>query len=270
MPMETQNPSCARHAGHDRLSFFTSSNSSCRGAFSGVTRVNVFGEAKCRIALRHHYAGPPKPSCFPSLYTTVSSSTVKSRVCRAIIGDSSHEYGPYPWDPSWNASGYEGIEWHQEDIVTFFTSEGLIQIGGTLVPHQPSVGERRQFPGRAPTKFRRYREEDYMDPKQGLCLGAIFDIIATNGLDRGRRLCVFGFCRSVEMLSDVVEDAVLEQGGEVMLAAKDSHGGLQEKLVMKVAVPLLWGVPPATESLNYAIRCGGGIVDKISFQWQFF
>lgn len=31
----------------------------------------------------------------------------------------------------------------------------------------------------------------------------------------GRRLCIFGFCRSVEMLSDVVEDIVLEQGGEV-------------------------------------------------------
>jgi len=31
----------------------------------------------------------------------------------------------------------------------------------------------------------------------------------------GRRLCIFGFCRSVEMLSDVVEDTVLEHGGEV-------------------------------------------------------
>lgn len=35
------------------------------------------------------------------------------------------------------------------------------------------------------------------------------------GLDMGRRLCIFGFCRSVEMLSDVVEDTVLEHGGEV-------------------------------------------------------
>jgi len=31
----------------------------------------------------------------------------------------------------------------------------------------------------------------------------------------GRRLCIFGFCRSIEMLSDVVEDTVLEHGGEV-------------------------------------------------------
>lgn len=31
----------------------------------------------------------------------------------------------------------------------------------------------------------------------------------------GRRLCIIGFCRSIEMLSDVVEDTVLEHGGEV-------------------------------------------------------
>jgi len=37
------------------------------------------------------------------------------------------------------------------------------------------------------------------------------------GLDMGRRLCIFGFCRSVEMLSDVVEDTVLEHGGEVCI-----------------------------------------------------
>jgi hypothetical protein len=39
--------------------------------------------------------------------------------------------------------------------------------------------------------------------------------LKSQGLDLGRRLCIFGFCRSVEMLSDVVEDTVLEHGGEV-------------------------------------------------------
>jgi hypothetical protein len=39
--------------------------------------------------------------------------------------------------------------------------------------------------------------------------------LKSQGLDMGRRLCIFGFCRSVEMLSDVVEDTVLEHGGEV-------------------------------------------------------
>jgi len=33
----------------------------------------------------------------------------------------------------------------------------------------------------------------------------------------GRKLCIIGFCRSIEMLSDVVEDTVLEHGGEVFL-----------------------------------------------------
>lgn len=33
----------------------------------------------------------------------------------------------------------------------------------------------------------------------------------------GRRLCIFGFCRSIEMLCDVIEDTVLEHGGEVRM-----------------------------------------------------
>lgn len=96
-------------------------------------------------------------------------------------------------------------------------------------------------------RLQRYQESDYMDPDQVLCLGALFDIAATNvniiyliylkhwsliicvflsliywndkcqyqGLDMGRKLCILGFCRSVEMLSDVVEDIVVEHGGEV-------------------------------------------------------
>lgn len=114
----------------------------------------------------------------------------------------------------------------------------------------------------------------------------------------GRRLCIIGFCRSIEMLSDVVEDTVLEHGGEVctysidislilgpfkctkhcitcfvmscqvVVAEKASKGGLNEKLTMTVAVPLLWGVPPASESLQIAVKSGGGIVDKVFWQWN--
>ncbi|PPR80641.1 hypothetical protein GOBAR_AA40073 [Gossypium barbadense] len=147
-------------------------------------------------------------------------------------------------------------------------------------------------------RFQRFQESDYMDPNQGLCLGALFDIAATNGLDMGRRLCIIGFCRSIEMLSDVVEDTVLEHGGEVYLewvqeervtlftsdgliqiggsmvprrpsssdvvaAEKAIKGGLHEKLSMTVAVPYLWGVPPASDTLHLAVRSGGGIVEKV-------
>lgn len=102
--------------------------------------------------------------------------------------------------------------------------------------------QKKQGRSRTAQRFQRFQESDYMDPEQGLCLGALFDIAATNvskpfccywtcpflttwfdecgnflfqGLDMGRRLCIIGFCRSIEMLSDVVEDTVLEHGGEV-------------------------------------------------------
>ncbi|KAG2554699.1 uncharacterized protein LOC120647271 isoform X1 [Panicum virgatum] len=179
-------------------------------------------------------------------------------------------YGPYPWDQPLDLTSGFDIQWVPEDRVTLFTSDGLVQIGGSLVPRRVSSSEKRQQKLKSKQKLRRFQESSYMDPNQSLCLGALFNIAATNGLDMGRRLCIFGFCRSVEMLSDVVEDTVLEHGGEVVAAEKASNDGLQEKLTMSVAVPLLWGVPPASETLHVAVRSGGGIVDKIYWQWDLF
>ncbi|KAJ7520006.1 hypothetical protein O6H91_20G063000 [Diphasiastrum complanatum] len=181
--------------------------------------------------------------------------------------DCRDEYGPYPWDPSWQSLEDSSFEWIHEDVITFFTTDGVVRIGGAKLPRRilRKQGGLVELLG----SQRRYKEEDYMDPKQGLCLGAIFDIAATNGLDMHRRFCVFGFCRSIEMLSDVVEDTVREQGGEVVVAEKKSVGGLHEKLRMTVAMPLLWGIPPAVDSLNYAIRSGGGIVEKAYRKWEF-
>ncbi|EFH57737.1 hypothetical protein ARALYDRAFT_321394 [Arabidopsis lyrata subsp. lyrata] len=155
------------------------------------------------------------------------------------------------------ASHYE-IEWVPEERITLFTTDGLVQIGGNM-----------SHKSKSPEKHQKFQESAYMDPAQGLCLGALFDIAATNGLDMGRRLCIFGFCRSVEMLSDVVEDTVLEHGGEIVATETESTSGLQEKLTMTVAVPYLWGVPPAAERLHLAVRTGGGIVDKVYWQWHF-
>jgi hypothetical protein len=53
------------------------------------------------------------------------------------------------------------------------------------------------------------------------------------------------------------------------MAEKGTTEGLHEKLSMTVAMPLLWGVPPAVDTLHYAIRSGGGIVEKTYKQWQF-
>ncbi|CAA6675601.1 unnamed protein product [Spirodela intermedia] len=178
-------------------------------------------------------------------------------------------YGFYPWDPRTSSGGAEDIQWVPEDRVTLFTAEGLVQIGGSLIPRRAASSDRKQGKSKALQRLQRFQESDYMDPNQGLCLGALFDIAATNGLDTGRRLCIFGFCRSIEMLSDVVEDTVLEHGGEVVAAEKASEGGLNERLTMIVAVPLLWGVPPASETLHFAVRSGGGIVEKVYWQWDF-
>ncbi|AQL09619.1 uncharacterized protein [Zea mays] len=189
---------------------------------------------------------------------------------RAGKDDPEDLYGPYPWDQPLDLTAGSDIQWVPEDRVTLFTSDGLIQIGGSLVPRRVSASEKRQRKLKSGQKLRRFQESSYMDPNQSLCLGALFNIAATNGLDMGRRLCIFGFCRSIEMLSDVVEDTVLEHGGEVVTAEKASSNGLQEKLTMSVAVPLLWGVPPASETLHVAVRSGGGIVDKIYWQWDLF
>ncbi|XP_039682853.1 uncharacterized protein [Medicago truncatula] len=85
----------------------------------------------------------------------------------------------------------------------------------TIYDRKCSHVSQKQGKSQTAKKYQRYQESNYMDPNQGLCLGALFDIAATNGLDMSRRLCIFGFCRSIEMLSDVVEDTVLEHGGEV-------------------------------------------------------
>uniref|UniRef100_A0A0E0NPT3 DUF7811 domain-containing protein n=1 Tax=Oryza rufipogon TaxID=4529 RepID=A0A0E0NPT3_ORYRU len=189
---------------------------------------------------------------------------------RAGKDDPEDLYGPYPWDQSLDLTTGLDIQWVPEDRVTLFTSDGLVQIGGSLVPRRITPSEKRQRKVKGIQNIQRFQESSYMDPNQSLCLGALFNIAATNGLDMGRRLCIFGFCRSIEMLSDVVEDTVLEHGGEVVTAEKASKDGLQEKLTMSVAVPLLWGVPPASETLHVAVRSGGGIVEKIYWQWDLF
>ncbi|GMN39225.1 hypothetical protein TIFTF001_008448 [Ficus carica] len=204
------------------------------------------------------FAFPPNRSSSPSrpqISRPLRFSAKASSDSGNFFSDDSS--GLFPWSDG-----------DAEGKVTFFTSDGLIQIGGSMVPRRVTSSDKQ---GRSKTaqRFQRFQESDYMDPKQSLCLGALFDIAATNGLDMGRRLCIFGFCRSIEMLSDVVEDTVLEHGGEVVSAEKAIKGGLHEKLTMTVAVPLLWGVPPASETLHLAVQSGGGIVDKVYWQWDF-
>ncbi|RAL51645.1 hypothetical protein DM860_010363 [Cuscuta australis] len=205
---------------------------------------------------------PKSPGRSP---TRLVRFAVRSSGSGHFIGDDA--FGSYPWDPSDSSDPL--VQWVQEEKVTLFTTDGLIQIGGNLVPQRISSFDKKQGKVKMVQRVQRYQEIDYMDPEQGLCLGALFDIAATNGLDMSRKLCILGFCRSVEMLSDVVEDIVVEQGGEVFSAEKASNDGLNERLTMRLAVPYLWGVPPASETLHLAVRSGGGIVEKVYWRWDF-
>ncbi|GLT25721.1 hypothetical protein SLA2020_008310 [Shorea laevis] len=229
----------------------------CFSSFSSLPSISLLRQPNSSpsTSSRFSISGPPRQSRFIRL-------TAKASDSGSFPGDDS--FGFFPW-----SDGENGIEWVQEERITLFTAEGLIQFGGSMVPRRLTSDDRKQGKSKTSPRFQRFQERDYMDPNQGLCLGALFDIAATNGLDTGRRLCIIGFCRSIEMLSDVVEDTVLEHGGEVVAAEKAIKGGLHEKLTMTVAVPYLWGVPPASETLHLAVRSGGGIVDKVYWQWDF-
>ncbi|RZC70517.1 hypothetical protein C5167_033674 [Papaver somniferum] len=208
-------------------------------------------------------------SCAPSSSSLCLQPSSSRWSIQCSAKDSDDPFGFYPWESSLPDGDNSSIQWVSEDRVTLFTTDGLVQVGGSLIPKRVSSSDKKQGRSKAFHKIERFQESDYMDPNQGLCLGALFDIAATNGLDMGRRLCIFGFCRSIEMLSDVVEETVLEIGGEIVATEKASNGCLQEKLKMTVAVPLLWGVPPASEPLHLAVRTGGGIIEKVYWQWNF-
>ena len=51
--------------------------------------------------------------------------------------------------------------------------------------------------------------------EQGICVGSLFTICATNGYEVTRKINFFGFCQSAEYLFEHVEDAVVSRGGEV-------------------------------------------------------
>lgn len=42
------------------------------------------------------------------------------------------------------------------------------------------ASQKKQWKSKTTQKFQRFQESNYMDPNQGLCLGALFDIAATN------------------------------------------------------------------------------------------
>ncbi|PSC69556.1 hypothetical protein C2E20_6995 [Micractinium conductrix] len=103
--------------------------------------------------------------------------------------------------------------------------------------------------------------------EQGLCIGSVFTISATNGIDAARRLNLLGFCFSTEQLFERVEDTVLRRGGEVVMTQRKLNSGVHECLHMRVAIPLLFGVPPEYERLRAGVIQGGGVIERVTRDW---
>lgn len=66
--------------------------------------------------------------------------------------------------------------------------------------------------------------------EQGLCIGATFSLSATNGKDFDRRIQILGFCQSVDVLNEAVEETVTSRGGEVLEQEKKLKSGVHEQV----------------------------------------
>jgi hypothetical protein len=141
-----------------------------------------------------------------------------------------------------------------QEKITFFTSEGLVQIPGRVV-EVPHANVMQPFPS---------WEE------QGLVVGATFAVAATNGRDPARRINILGYCQSTDILQECVQDTVVGRGGEILDVEKRLKSGVHEQLSLTVCIPFLWGVPPEVDALSAAILEGGGIVDKVYQQWSIY
>lgn len=66
--------------------------------------------------------------------------------------------------------------------------------------------------------------------EQGLCIGATFSLAATNGRDPDRRINILGFCQSIDVLNEAVEETVCRRGGEVLEQERKLKSGVHEQV----------------------------------------
>lgn len=66
--------------------------------------------------------------------------------------------------------------------------------------------------------------------EQGLCIGATFTLAATNGRDFDRRINILGFCQSIDVLNEAVEETVMSRGGEVLEQERRLKSGVHEQV----------------------------------------
>ncbi|KAL4513467.1 hypothetical protein Ndes2526B_g03526 [Nannochloris sp. 'desiccata'] len=181
----------------------------------------------------------------------VTKRPLAQRHCRRrAVGVVEARRGRRWWSESWELPPPS-----PEQIITIFSSDGTI----TTIPsisHIDSTDRSSSTLVSLPTPH-----------DQGLCIGSIFTISATNGVDVTRRMNVLGFCQSIEMLHDSVERKVAQRGGEIFRVQRELKSGIHETLTMTLALPLLWGVPPEHERLKSGIERGGGIIDRVYQEW---
>lgn len=104
--------------------------------------------------------------------------------------------------------------------------------------------------------------------QQGICVASTFSLQATNGRDPSRRISFEGFVQLPELLEEAVEASVRARGGEVLVRARAQHPeALASRLAMRVAVPLLFGVPEEWLALRETIESAGGIVHQVQRSW---
>lgn len=156
------------------------------------------------------------------------------------------------WPESW-----EDADQPPEQTITFFSADGsLSTVGNPAVISSFSDPTPRQIIEPLPAPI-----------DQGLCIGSVFHINATNGVDTTRRIKLLGFCHSLEYLHDKVEGTVIRRGGEIFAAERGVKSGVSEYLTMTIAMPLLFGIPPEYDHLKTAVKQGGGVLHQIQKEW---
>eukprot|EP01023_Acetabularia_acetabulum_P004403 TRINITY_DN1183_c0_g1_i4.p1 TRINITY_DN1183_c0_g1~~TRINITY_DN1183_c0_g1_i4.p1 ORF type:complete len:276 (+),score=9.06 TRINITY_DN1183_c0_g1_i4:66-893(+) len=213
------------------------------------------------VSSRSEYACTSAVIC--SVQETQSNTLYMLQICITfLIFQQTHPFGGHiVWIPIYGGSQRSdfGKASMILETITFFTCDGMVQLHSQGVLDIERCRKLQEKYDQLPTA-----------DEQGLCIGATFQLSATNGIDPARRIQVCGFCRCVEYLSDVVGDTVLSKGGEVMLCTTELKHGVTESLKMMVAVPFLWGVPPELDTLRQAIAYGGGFVHKEQKLWQIY
>ncbi|GMH43796.1 hypothetical protein BSKO_11730 [Bryopsis sp. KO-2023] len=143
-----------------------------------------------------------------------------------------------------------------DESVLVFTPDGVVRILGK--------------PSKTALRLRvdeMLKEGMPISDADAICLGATFAVSATNGQDITRRMNFQGFCQSPDILGECIQEAVLGRGGEIVEAEKLCKNGAEQTLVMAVALPFLFGIPPEMDALTAAIEVGGGFLHKTYGEW---